>query len=256
MKTDSNNDFKAWLDVIQGASTNSSLDDIMAGLAKPECQQGPKDIDVSNSNTGNRNSLRHLLAATHHHYHHFHQSQSSLGDLSFVNIALDDDSETGNDGTTACSAIGKRVSWNPELEIREYNITEGEHPNCSGGFALTLDWDYQETIRQRVEEFRGDNEYSSRFYRPPKRLSLSERRRRLMGDVNGNLVNFALADACLDDILKDLEGTLNQITVSPVPEYFSFYARGYQKHSSNHIMSSRKRKEKPCLMIRWERVCW
>jgi hypothetical protein len=55
------------------------------------------------------------------------------------------------------------------VEIREYAVIVGDHPCCSAGLPLSLDWKYNPvpTIRQ-VKEFSGAK-------RPPQKLSLLER---------------------------------------------------------------------------------
>jgi hypothetical protein len=39
------------------------------------------------------------------------------------------------------------------LEIREYNVTVGDHPCCTSGFPLTLDWDYAEGSIVSLDEY-------------------------------------------------------------------------------------------------------
>lgn len=59
------------------------------------------------------------------------------------------------------------------VDEREYAITIGDNPSCSGPCALTLDWDHTETRKVTY------NDVSLRKNRPLKQLSLFERRRRL-----------------------------------------------------------------------------
>jgi hypothetical protein len=51
------------------------------------------------------------------------------------------------------SPISKRSVSFTCLEIREYNVTVGDHPCCTSGFPLTLDWDYAEGSIVSVDEY-------------------------------------------------------------------------------------------------------
>lgn len=111
-----------------------------------------------------------------------------------------------------------RISWNPEVEVREYVITMGDHPKCVDGCPLSLDWEYD----TRTKDVAFSQERQS-AYRIPKRLTLRERRRKLYGDIKEdmteNLRDFAIADANLDDMLRELDVSLTKIAIAPVPQF-------------------------------------
>jgi hypothetical protein len=50
------------------------------------------------------------------------------------------------------SLLRKSVSFSC-LEIREYNVTVGDHPCCTSGFPLTLDWDYAKGSTVSLDEY-------------------------------------------------------------------------------------------------------
>lgn len=110
------------------------------------------------------------------------------------------------------------ISWNPEVEIREYGITMGDHPKCGDGCPLSLNWEYD----TKTKDVALSQERQS-AYRIPKKLSLRERRRKLYGDikedVDENLRDFAIADANLDDMLRELDKSLTKIAIAPVPQF-------------------------------------
>jgi hypothetical protein len=54
------------------------------------------------------------------------------------------------------------------IEVRQYEITVGDHPCCTVGCPLTLDWEYSASTKQSVEQYEA--------HRTPLRRSRSELR--------------------------------------------------------------------------------
>ena len=46
----------------------------------------------------------------------------------------------------------KSVSF-ADLDIRSYSVTIGDHPCCTSGCPLTLDWDYQESDHMSIDQY-------------------------------------------------------------------------------------------------------
>jgi hypothetical protein len=78
----------------------------------------------------------------------------------------------------------RRVSFQDRVEIREYSITIGDHPCCSSGLPLTLDWFHAEEPKYLSME--GSCRERKSRYKSPRRLSYDQRRDRLFEvSVNG-----------------------------------------------------------------------
>lgn len=73
--------------------------------------------------------------------------------------------------------IKKRVSFS-NVEVREYGCTVGDHPMCSDGLPISLDWSHEHT---KIIDIECSRERTS-FYRFPPRLSYDDRKRRIFGD--------------------------------------------------------------------------
>ncbi|CAB9526898.1 expressed unknown protein [Seminavis robusta] len=133
---------------------------------------------------------------------------ASIGDLSYVSV--------GSDHSGLRDDSKKRVSWGPSVEIREYKVIQGDHPVC-GLFPLSLDWEHSDSVSRDMDA--SPERRSS--YQQPRKLSLDDRRRRLFGDVEENVQDFADLDADLDAMLAGLDDCLTETTMPtfslPVP---------------------------------------
>jgi hypothetical protein len=95
------------------------------------------------------------------------ESSSSSGDDESIQHDLNE-VDLSADSISSSTPENKQVRFST-MEIREYAVIVGNHPCCSAGLPLSLDWKYNPvpTIQQ-VKEFSGAK-------RPPKKLSLLER---------------------------------------------------------------------------------
>lgn len=66
-----------------------------------------------------------------------------VSDLSIWMSMPEDDSSSDEDAETTVSRDSKKVSFST-LEIREYDVTLGDHPFCRDGLPMSLDWNYNE----------------------------------------------------------------------------------------------------------------
>ena len=71
----------------------------------------------------------------------------------------------------------RAVSFSSVLEVRTYNVTLGDHPCCSGGMALTCDWDHSGSELVDLEVFEA---HSLKRRKEGLRLNYGERRQRLV----------------------------------------------------------------------------
>lgn len=74
----------------------------------------------------------------------------------------------------------RRVVFYKSVEVREYSLTVGDHPCCEGALSLSLDWQHADMYYKDLEE----SQQRGMFYKAPQRLSLQERRDRLI-EVTG-----------------------------------------------------------------------
>jgi hypothetical protein len=206
-------------------------------------------------------SLQELLATTNAKFPSRQMSSLSSNtsiiseDLCSVNITEAGEEESRNDDCSCrlspTSGGKKRVSWSQDVEIREYNVIPAvAAPAVGTAFKMTLDWEHSETIIAK-------NPAPERGFKctRPRKLSKEERRRRLYGDDlvedrDNPLSWFAMVDHNLDDLLKQIEDSLAQMTIAPLPKCFSVYdpESGYRKKEQRP-----KRKGQPH-MIQWQRV--
>lgn len=68
--------------------------------------------------------------------------------------------------------LERRVSFT-SLEIREYPVVPGDHPQCSSGCPVSLDWNYQHASEHSVDQYEALR--STRRPRDQLRLSVQER---------------------------------------------------------------------------------
>lgn len=76
-------------------------------------------------------------------------------------------------------ALPKSVSFT-SVEIREYNVIVGDHPCCSAGFPLTLDWEYREIDNIEVDIYEAVR--MPRRHRDELKISPEERSQLLSDD--------------------------------------------------------------------------
>jgi hypothetical protein len=104
----------------------------------------------------------------------------------------------------------KLVSFGKTVQVREYSVIQGDHPACK--LPLSLDWEY--TVSQR-----DINESRVRLsrYEVPRRWTLEDRRQRIYGSVQDNLLNFEQADHALEELLEGLNDLLTQAAIPDLP---------------------------------------
>ena len=79
----------------------------------------------------------------------FRSSQQSLPEL-----IVEEDETSENRTAPPC----KQVSFAPRIsfdycEVRRYSQTIGDNPSCSYGTPISLDWDYEETVRTDLDQY-------------------------------------------------------------------------------------------------------
>ena len=98
-------------------------------------------------------------------------------------LEMEDDECTTSDeelssGRSSASASSPRKAVGfSNVEVREYGITVGDHPCCSKGCALTLDWDYNPTAVVTALDTYEASRAPRRRHRDNLRTSWEERRR-------------------------------------------------------------------------------
>lgn len=139
----------------------------------------------------------------------------SVGALSLVSL--------DQNGIDAYAAPKKRVSFGRTVEVRSYDVIQGDHPSCT--LPLTLDWEPTSTSQHDFAE----SLIRQSQYKMPQRLSLEERRLRLYGSVQDTMADFAQTDSSLDELMKGLDELLSAVTVPGSP---------LNKDSNNNSSSS------------------
>jgi hypothetical protein len=96
-------------------------------------------------------------------------SESSFSSVDDGNIQPDlSEVRLSADSVSFFTPENKHVRFST-VEIREYDMIVGDHPCCSAGLPLSLDWKYNPVpIIQQAKDFSGTK-------RPPQKLSLLER---------------------------------------------------------------------------------
>ena len=230
-------------------------------------------------------SLRHwmLLSANQRPVSpHPSQDQASSSESEFVSIPIHDESDQDYCDSQRTKRPNKRVSWGPLVEIRDYPVVAGTHLPAHK-FPLTLDWDYHHhpstttttrsvatATHRRCSRTQALDAYSRErqaSYRGPPRLSLADRRRKLLGDVPETLLaEFAVIDSSLEDLMKDLDECLHlthEVATLPdfaivsivLPPLLSLSTATTNTACGNSRSSSRRRlRDDPESMVRWERI--
>lgn len=96
-------------------------------------------------------------------------SESSVSSVDDESIQSDSNEvPLGADSVSFFTPENKHVRFST-VEIREYDMIVGDHPCCSAGLPLSLDWKYNPVpIIRQAKDFSG-------VKRPPRKLSLLER---------------------------------------------------------------------------------
>ena len=85
-----------------------------------------------------------------------------------------DEPSTGSSNDVCYSQ--RRLTFNPHVEVREYSLTVGDHPNCNGSLPLSLDWKHAPCYYTDISKSR-DRKW---YYEAPPRLDLKLRVSRLL----------------------------------------------------------------------------
>lgn len=105
------------------------------------------------------------------------ESLPSLSHIGSESSLLDDSlSSTDSDMDLSSRSIKRRVVFHTMVEVREYSLAVGDHPMCNGPLSLTLDWQHADVFYKDLES----SQHRGMFYRAPYRLSLRERKQRLV----------------------------------------------------------------------------
>lgn len=102
-------------------------------------------------------------------------TDSSEEDLSTTSNSVEDDCACPADATMITSRH-RRLTFHPEVTIREYSITIGDHPLCNDALPLSLDWSHAPEYCTDL----GQSKSRGNRYQPPRILCLQERRQRLV----------------------------------------------------------------------------
>ena len=97
---------------------------------------------------------------------------SCLKKVSSVGMDLDV-SSSSNVSVSGMKRVDSNVSFS-SIHIREYSLTMGDHPDCSWGPPLSLDWQYEVVLENSVEQYESQREPR----RAPRHMVQSAVRRR------------------------------------------------------------------------------
>jgi hypothetical protein len=79
------------------------------------------------------------------------------------------------------------------VEIREYSLTAGDHPACSKGHAVTLDWTYEEYEAMDLDDYEKGRRDRRRSLR--QLMMNSKKRRHLLSSIDPEIVKEAFESA-------------------------------------------------------------
>jgi len=71
--------------------------------------------------------------------------------LARLNLVTDDSDTISMSSSDSYELEEKMVRFG-SVEVREYEVTQGDHPFCKDGLALSLDWNYREAGSFRIKE--------------------------------------------------------------------------------------------------------
>mmetsp|Transcript_33497 Transcript_33497/g.50528 ORF Transcript_33497/g.50528 Transcript_33497/m.50528 type:complete len:220 (+) Transcript_33497:76-735(+) len=72
--------------------------------------------------------------------------------LAPLNLANDDSDTISMSSSESYDVEEEKMVRFGSVEIREYEVTQGDHPFCKDGLALTLDWKYRRVASFLIEE--------------------------------------------------------------------------------------------------------
>lgn len=144
----------------------------------------------------------------------------------------------------------RRISF-ANVMVREYAVTLGDHPYCSDGVALSLDWECTDEHIQGIE----DSQERTEKYRFPRRLSYQERRDRICGSALSPRI-FCASNACdgprdINAVIEMLQKSWNQTRLLPAPDLFDIEDIEDTTEQGAEI-------EQPCsssMVFQWKRNC-
>jgi hypothetical protein len=105
----------------------------------------------------------------------------------------------------------RRISFS-QVQIREYAVTIGDHPMCSDGMPLSLDWDYYDEQTQDIDS----SSERLGLYKFPRRLSYEERRDRVCTSVGADFGTCCDVTAVIDM----LHLSWSQTRILPAPDLY------------------------------------
>lgn len=121
--------------------------------------------------------------------------------------------------SSACSNNGgklrlrRRVSFQ-KIEIREYNVTVGDHPLCRDGLPLQLDWEHVDSTEVSMLCSR---ERQAK-YEMPRRLSYEEKRDRLMALTD--YTDQRERNQALGQVIERMQSWWQHHPVLPMPKLY------------------------------------
>lgn len=135
----------------------------------------------------------------------------------------------------------RRVSFHPDVEIREHSICVGDHPLCYDGLPLSLDWAHTETpIYRHIDQSR----HRTSRYRAPRRMDFAERRERVF-DVQTDPGDFESERSTeLNMMIKLLQNSWSMTNILPAPK-LSLYEEIEEGEWCGRRSSSRRHAKKP-----------
>ena len=141
---------------------SSSFYDVEAGDHSNDEDEEEPSLTASSGDSSDGSDMDHLL-------------------YSFPSAAADEEKQR------------RRLRFHPEVEVREYCVTVGDHPLCSDSLPLSLDWPHAEAYSRNLE----DSKNRGLYYEPPNRLSLQDRRQRLtkVADFSDEILDVLLVAA-------------------------------------------------------------
>lgn len=186
--------------------------------------------------------------------------ESSI-DSSSVWIECDDSVVSGYSKSSASANNKRRVSFS-KLEIREYNITIGDHPLCRDGLPLQLDWEHSDVVVTEINvptknddnsiDDDDDNSCSTNStglllaqrqdkYQMPRRLSYEEKRERLM-----NIANYSDQrdrNQKLGQVIQGMQSWWKEHPILPMPDLSSIREEEEYEHSSFLVSHNEEEEE-------------
>ena len=135
----------------------------------------------------------------------------------------------------------RRVSFNSDIEVREFAVTVGDHPFCFDGLPLTLDWQHSE--EPSFKHIDGSHERNEK-YKMPKRLSYEERRDRLF--TVSAYSDQRVRNEEINMVINMLQQSWSQPSILPKPDL-------YEIEEEDEEGEPPKQEEKE-QVIHWKRV--